>query len=68
MALQIAHPTILVVIRKFSEPRAEKTLYMFQQIQHNNFIAALGVFVTEETCYVVLEHLPICLGQMVAPP
>ena len=29
VATQIAHPFDLVVVRKFSEPEAEKTLYMF---------------------------------------
>jgi hypothetical protein len=68
VAAQIAHPCNLVVIRKFSEPSAEKALYMFRQIQHDNFIAALRVFMTEKTFYIVLEHLPLCLDQIVASP
>jgi hypothetical protein len=61
-------PSKLVIIRQFPGPSAEKTLYMFRQIQHNNFIAALGVFMTQETFYVVLEHLPVSLEQMVNSP
>jgi hypothetical protein len=68
VATQITHPFDLVVVRKFSEPEAEKTLYMFQQIQHNNFTTALKVFITEKTFYVVYENFPISLDQIVASP
>jgi len=49
----------LVIVREFAESNAEKALYMFQRIQHDNVVAAIEVFMIQENLYVVLEHLPI---------
>lgn len=40
-------------------------LYIFRQIQHYNFTTACVVFMTGKTFYVVLEHIPISLDQVV---
>jgi hypothetical protein len=68
IAGQKVFPRNLAVVRAFLEGRAEKTLHIFQSIQHNNFAAALEVFISEEIFYVVLELMAISLDQLVASP
>ena len=55
----------LVMIRKFSELNAEKMLYMFLQIQHENFIVMLETFMIEKIFYIILKHISISLNEIV---
>lgn len=68
VALQKSAPSKLVSIRRFSRPTYEKDLYMFQQVQHESFVAALEAFTTGEHLYIVLEHMPITLDHIVKSP
>ena len=43
-------------------------LSMIRRIQHNNVIAALEVFMTDEILYIVFEHIPPSLDQLVGCP
>jgi len=58
----------LVMVRQFPESSAEKTLYMFQRIQQENFIAALEALMTEKVFYIILEYMPISLNEIVRCP
>jgi hypothetical protein len=68
VAVQKSPPSKLVSIRRFSAPTNEKTLFTFQQIRHDSFVAALEAFTTGEHLYIVLEHMPITLDHIVKSP
>lgn len=53
-------------MKGFSGPSVDEALYMFQRIQHDNFIAALEVFMAEEPFYIILKHIIISLVQIIA--
>ncbi|OCK73599.1 kinase-like protein [Lepidopterella palustris CBS 459.81] len=61
-------PFKLVHVRAFSKPVAEKTLHMFRQVQHRNIVAALEAFATDDSLYIVLEHMPVSLEWIVRSP
>jgi hypothetical protein len=66
-AVQKASPVQLVHVRAFPQ-RADTTLSMIRRIQHNNVFAALDVFMTDEILYIVFEHMPLSLDQLVGCP
>ena len=47
---------LLVAMKQFSGPNANQKVDMLQRIKNENFLALLGCFSFEESCYVVLEH------------
>lgn len=53
------------MIKQFSESSAEKTLYMFQQIQHKNFMTTLKAFMTEKIFYIILKYMSISLNEII---
>jgi hypothetical protein len=55
----------LVAIRVFSPADAEKALFRHQHIKHDHIVSVLDAFTTEASLYIVLEHLPISLEQIV---
>ncbi|KFY50099.1 hypothetical protein V495_00354 [Pseudogymnoascus sp. VKM F-4514 (FW-929)] len=55
----------LVAVREFSVAAAEKALYMHGRVRHSNIVEALDAFTTETSFYIVLEHMPISLYQIV---
>jgi hypothetical protein len=68
----IASPedALLVAVKQFLGPNADRKVDMLQRIKNKNFLALLGCFSFEESCYVVLEHeinkeekLPVTLRQ-----
>lgn len=38
---------------------------MIRRIQHDNIVAALNVFMTDEIFYIVFEHMPLSPNQLV---
>jgi hypothetical protein len=61
---------LLVAVRQFSGPDADRKVDMLQRIRNENFLAFLECFSFEESRYVVLEHeisteekLPVTLRQ-----
>jgi hypothetical protein len=65
VAQRKARHSELVAVRAFPVAAAEKTLYMHRRIQHANIVEALGAFTTETSFFIVLEHMPISLDQIV---
>ena len=55
----------LVAVRAFPVAAAEKALYVHGRIRHANVVEAIDAFTTETLFYVVLEHMPISLEQIV---
>jgi hypothetical protein len=55
----------LVAVRAFPAAAAERALYMYGRVRHANVVEALDAFTTETSFYIVLEHLPISLEQIV---
>jgi hypothetical protein len=55
----------LVAIRVFRSADAEKALYRHQHVKHDHIVSVLDAFTTEASLYIVLEHLPISLEQIV---
>ncbi|XMA19900.1 hypothetical protein WAI453_012691 [Rhynchosporium graminicola] len=55
----------LVAIKVFSSVAAEKALERHQRVTHENIIDVLDAFTTVTSLYIVLEHLPITLLQIV---
>jgi hypothetical protein len=55
----------LVAIRVFPSVDAEKALYRHQHVKHDHIVSVLDAFTTEASLYIVLEHLPISLEQIV---
>jgi hypothetical protein len=66
-AVQKASPVQLVHVRAFPQ-RADTTRSMIRRIQHNNVVAALDIFMTDEILYIVFEHMPLSLDQLVGCP
>jgi hypothetical protein len=61
---------LLVAMRQFSGPNADRKVNMLRRIQNENFLAYLDCFSFKESRYVVLEHeinkeekLPVTLRQ-----
>jgi len=54
----IASPenTFLVAVKQFLGLNANQKVDMLQRIKNKNFLALLGCFSFEESCYIVLEH------------
>ncbi|KFZ13089.1 hypothetical protein V502_06774, partial [Pseudogymnoascus sp. VKM F-4520 (FW-2644)] len=55
----------LVAVRAFPFAAAKKALYMHGRVRHSNIVEALDAFTTETSLYIVLEHMPISLYQIV---
>lgn len=55
----------LVAIRVFPSTAAEKALERHQRIKHDNIIPVLDAFTTDTSLYIILEHSPISLEQIV---
>jgi hypothetical protein len=55
----------LVAVRTFPLAAAEKALYMHKRARHDCIVEALEAFTTETSFYIVLEHMPISLEQIV---
>ncbi|KAH7330032.1 kinase-like domain-containing protein [Rhexocercosporidium sp. MPI-PUGE-AT-0058] len=55
----------LVAIKLFPSAAAEKALERHQRVTHENIVDVLDAFTTETSLYIVLEHLPISLSQIV---
>lgn len=68
VAVRKLPPVKLVDVRAFSSDASAKTLHMFRQLQHPNLVTALEAFTTDSGLYVVLEHMPISLEQIVRSP
>jgi hypothetical protein len=41
---------------------------MIRRIQDNNVVAALDFFMIDEILYIVFEHMPLSLGQLIGCP
>jgi len=55
----------LVAIKVFPSAAAEKALERYQRVTHENIVDVFDAFTTETSLYIVLEHLPISLLQIV---
>jgi hypothetical protein len=55
----------LVAVRAFPVKAAEKVLYMCHRVRHDNIVEVLDAFTTEKAFYIVTEHMPISLEQVV---
>ncbi|KAL5344938.1 hypothetical protein ACLOAV_009891 [Pseudogymnoascus australis] len=55
----------LVAVRAFRVADAEKTLYMHRRVQHANIVEALDAFTTETSFFIILEHMPFSLDQII---
>ena len=55
----------LVAIKVFPSTAAEKVLERHQRVKHENIVDVLDAFTTDTSLYIVLEHLPISLLQIV---
>ena len=55
----------LVAVRAFPVAAAENALYMHGRVRHANIVEALDAFTTETSLFIVLEHMPISLDQIV---
>lgn len=55
----------LVAIKVFPSAVAEKALERHQRVTHENIVDVLDAFTTDTSLYIVLEHLPISLLQIV---
>ncbi|KAH6675938.1 hypothetical protein B0J14DRAFT_375060 [Halenospora varia] len=55
----------LVAIKEFPSTAAEKALERHQRVKHENIVDVLDAFTTDTSLYIVLEHLPISLSQIV---
>ncbi|KFZ18316.1 hypothetical protein V501_01287 [Pseudogymnoascus sp. VKM F-4519 (FW-2642)] len=55
----------LVAVRAFPVAAAEKTLYMHGRVRHANIVEALDAFTTETSFFIVLEHMPLSIDQIV---
>jgi hypothetical protein len=68
VALRKAPPVELVHVRAFATQAAAKTLHVHRQLQHRNIVAALDAFTTDDGLYIILEHMPLSLEQIVRSP
>ncbi|KAH7305373.1 kinase-like domain-containing protein [Rhexocercosporidium sp. MPI-PUGE-AT-0058] len=68
VAVRKAGPVELVHVRAFETQAATKTLYVYRQLQHQNIVTALEAFTTDDSLYIVVEHMPISLEQIVRSP
>lgn len=68
VAVRKADPVKLVHVRAFETQAATKTLYVYRQLQHQNIVTALEAFTTDDNLYIVVEHMPISLEQIVRSP
>jgi len=68
VAIRKAAPVELVHVRAFVTQAAEKKLPLYRQLQHPNIVTALEAFTTDNGLYVVLEHMPLSLEQIVRSP
>ena len=68
VAVRREDPIELVHVRKLQRPGSEKTLHMFRKLQHDNIVAALEAFTTDDSHYVVLEAMAISLERIVKSP
>lgn len=55
----------LVAVRAFPIAAAEKALYMHGRVRHANIVEVLDAFITETSFFIVLEHMPFSLDQIV---
>ncbi|KAL5353547.1 hypothetical protein ACLOAV_001584 [Pseudogymnoascus australis] len=55
----------LVAVRAFPVAAAEKTIYMHGRVRHANMVEAFDAFTTETSFFIVLEHMPLSLDQIV---
>jgi hypothetical protein len=67
-ALRKGPPVKLVHVRAFPTQAAAKTLHVYRQLQHRNIVTALEAFTTDDALYIVLEHMPLSLEQIVRSP
>lgn len=65
VAVQKEPRSELVNIRNFTKPEMETALYRYQTVRHSSFITALESFITYDHLYIVLEHMPISLVNIV---
>jgi hypothetical protein len=68
VAIRKAPPVKLVHVRAFATDAAAQTLHLFRQLQHRNLVTALKAFTTANGLYIVLEHMPLSLEQIVKSP
>ena len=68
VAVRKAPPMELVHARAFTTQASAKTLHLFRQLQHRNIVVALEAFTTDTSLYIILEHMPISLDQIVRSP
>jgi serine/threonine protein kinase len=68
VAIRKAPPVELVHVRVFTTQAAPKTLHVYRQLQHRNIVTALEAFTTDNGLYIVLEHMPLSLEQIVRSP
>ncbi|PVH68125.1 hypothetical protein DL98DRAFT_554926 [Cadophora sp. DSE1049] len=65
VAEQKAPHSGLVAIKVFPSAAAEKALERHQRVKHENIVNVLDAFMTDTSLYIVFEHLPISLLQIV---
>jgi len=68
VAVRKAPPVELVHVRAFATQAAAKTLHVYRQLQHRNIVTALEAFTTDNSLYIVLEHMPLSLERIVRSP
>lgn len=68
VAVRMSSPVELVHVRAFPTQAAAKTLHVYRQLQHRNIVTALEAFTTDNGLYIVLEHMPLSLEQIVGSP
>jgi hypothetical protein len=55
-------------VRVFATRVAAETLHVYRQLDHRNIVTALEAFTTDSRLYIVLEHMPLSLEQIVRSP
>ncbi|KFZ00650.1 hypothetical protein V500_00981 [Pseudogymnoascus sp. VKM F-4518 (FW-2643)] len=65
VAQRKARHSVLVAVRAFPVAAAEKALYMHVRVRHANIVEVLDAFTTETSFFIVLEHMPFSLDQIV---
>ena len=68
VAIRKGPPIELVHVRAFATHAAAKTLYLFRQLRHRNIVIALEAFTCNHGLYIILEHMPLSLEQIIRSP
>ena len=58
----------IITIKIFDQAGSREKIYMLQRLRHKRFNFLLNIFDFEQFTYVVFDHIPVSLAQVVGCP